>query len=66
VQDLALTHERSLPLQQVTLSLGVATLEAKALLSDAELVKRADDALYQAKATGRNRVVAFQGGGEQA
>lgn len=41
---------------KVTSSFGVATLEGKAM-SDEVLLKRADEALYQAKAAGRNRVV---------
>jgi len=46
-------HERPLP---VTLSVGVATFPEHA--ADAtELIAAADAALYQAKATGRNRVV---------
>jgi diguanylate cyclase (GGDEF)-like protein len=40
----------------VTLSLGVATLEADD--STSSLFERADEALYQAKKTGRNRVIA--------
>jgi diguanylate cyclase (GGDEF)-like protein len=51
----------------VTCSLGVA--EAQAGESIDQLLKRADAALYQAKASGRDRVVAFtgtlEGGGPQ-
>ncbi|MFO8154560.1 MAG: GGDEF domain-containing protein, partial [Thiohalospira sp.] len=42
----------------VTISLGVATLEDDD--SAEELLKRADDALYQAKEGGRNRVAVIE------
>lgn len=42
---------------KVTISSGVASAEANISLET--LVKRADDALYKAKETGRNKVVAF-------
>lgn len=40
----------------VTLSAGISTLHAEPD-SAAELLHRADKALYQAKTTGRNRVI---------
>ncbi|RMG14572.1 MAG: diguanylate cyclase [Deltaproteobacteria bacterium] len=49
------------PLGRVTLSLGVATFPDDAA-SGKELLSRADDALYEAKAQGRNRVVAYAPG----
>ncbi len=52
-------HEKSLPTQIVTLSLGVATLEKTANISYKELIKNADIALYKAKEEGRNRVCSF-------
>ena len=44
----------------VTVSVGIAAMEGPADTSDA-LLKRADDALYQAKEGGRNRVIAALG-----
>jgi diguanylate cyclase (GGDEF)-like protein len=59
VVDLALTHKKSLPLQLVSLSLGVATSEDTSLISHEDLIHFADKALYDAKNKGRNRVEAF-------
>lgn len=47
--------------ERVTISLGVATAEPPDF-DELELVRRADAALYEAKASGRNRVVAARGG----
>jgi diguanylate cyclase (GGDEF)-like protein len=43
---------------RVTVSLGVATTTGDEALTPSELIRRADDRLYQAKREGRNRVVA--------
>jgi len=61
VESLMIVHEKSLPVKVVTLSLGVATMAAGAALSDEELVKRADDALYRAKENGRNQLELYRG-----
>jgi diguanylate cyclase (GGDEF)-like protein len=42
----------------VTISIGVATLQAHTFDNVASLLKAADDALYQAKHQGRNRICA--------
>jgi two-component system cell cycle response regulator len=42
-----------------TVSCGVAAFPSKGMLHQDDLVKAADDALYAAKETGRNRVIAF-------
>jgi diguanylate cyclase (GGDEF)-like protein len=60
VQSLEITHDKSLPLKVVTVSLGVAIMNAEIELSDEELIKRADDSLYQAKENGRNCLVLFK------
>jgi diguanylate cyclase (GGDEF)-like protein len=43
---------------RVTISLGVATTEGDESLTPVELVRQADEKLYQAKRAGRNRVMA--------
>lgn len=42
---------------RVTISLGITSFPELAAASDQELVKRADEALYSAKESGRNRVI---------
>lgn len=46
---------------RVTISVGVATLRVDPESAPSDLVRMADEALYAAKAAGRNRVVAAQG-----
>ncbi len=56
VEALGLAHPRSSVAPMVTLSVGAATLVPERGGSPGELVSRADEALYQAKALGRNQV----------
>lgn len=55
VLELAMPHETS-PLGVVSISLGLSVLQPVAGLSEQQLLKAADEALYQAKAAGRNCV----------
>lgn len=57
VARLALPHPSSPCSDIVTLSLGLVTASPGADFSATELVDRTDDALYQAKSLGRNRLV---------
>jgi len=57
VESLNLPHVTKTPPGVVTLSLGMATLEPGTPQAVQLWLKRADDALYQAKQSGRNRVV---------
>jgi diguanylate cyclase (GGDEF)-like protein len=59
VEAMKIPHERSYPLQVITLSLGVATSEDTTLVSYEELIKQADMALYKAKEKGRNQVTSY-------
>ena len=55
VLDKAIPHEKSKAADCVTLSLGVASYFGQ-IDTPEQLLKQADDALYQAKQKGRNRV----------
>jgi diguanylate cyclase (GGDEF)-like protein len=50
------------PLPQVTISLGIVTFDRDSNLSVDEVIHRADEALYQSKATGKNCTSIWQGG----
>jgi diguanylate cyclase (GGDEF)-like protein/PAS domain S-box-containing protein len=59
LEKLAISHPRSQVASHVTLSMGVATLVPSERVSPQQLVKWADQALYRAKASGRNRVATW-------
>lgn len=58
VEDLGITHEAKPSPGVVTLSIGIAELRAAELKTTGALLQEADAALYRAKESGRNRVVA--------
>lgn len=57
VMGLAIPHEDSSVASVVTVSVGTATCKPGQEVTDEGLLKMADEALYQAKNAGRNRVV---------
>ncbi|BCO08964.1 hypothetical protein GF1_13400 [Desulfolithobacter dissulfuricans] len=59
VKNLEIPHKKS-PTQSVTLSLGVATTDGNTAISQDELIKCADIALYQAKQRGKDQVQAYK------
>lgn len=59
VESLHIPHQASKKSEVVTVSVGVATQDVKMFESQFELIDLADQALYQAKKNGRNRVETF-------
>ena len=57
IRTLNIPHEKSEIASYVTISIGVTTSRVDRTLSGLDYIKRADEALYQAKKNGRNRYV---------
>jgi diguanylate cyclase (GGDEF)-like protein len=55
IQGLNIPHEKSIINEYVTISLGVASVSPNMDMHCADLIEQADQALYSAKAAGRNR-----------
>ena len=60
IYDIALEHKTSSVADYVTISCGVASMVPTGEKQAADLIKQADEALYQAKAACRNRTVEYQ------
>ena len=59
IKELNILHSQSRTCEYLTVSIGVATTFAKLEMTEADLIKAADKALYRAKENGRNRIVSF-------
>jgi diguanylate cyclase (GGDEF)-like protein len=59
VEQLEIEHGNSSVASVLTISAGVATLDARSDGDSESLFARADEALYEAKSSGRNRVKAL-------
>ncbi len=59
VKNLKIPHSNSKTSEYLTISLGVATTFAKFEITESELIKAADKALYRAKENGRNQINSF-------
>ncbi len=57
LSELAIPHQNSLIAKEITLSLGIASLIPDHNLSPFDLIHLADQALFQAKKQGRNRII---------
>ncbi|MEZ5347534.1 MAG: diguanylate cyclase [Pyrinomonadaceae bacterium] len=59
IKRLDITHETSETSSYLTVSVGIATAYAKLGVDEDELVRSADEALYDAKEKGRNQIVSY-------
>jgi len=59
IEEMKIRHEKSLAGRYVTVSMGVSTIHPSRGAPEATLVEQADQALYLAKATGRNQTAVF-------
>jgi len=59
IENQNITHEKSKVSDCVTISVGVATWVPEKDSQSDELIAMADQALYEAKEQGRNRVISF-------
>jgi diguanylate cyclase (GGDEF)-like protein len=59
VEDYPFTVKVAHPLERVTVSLGISTLNGGSIKTTPELIREADIALYRSKSLGKNRVTCY-------
>lgn len=59
VKRMMIRHSESLTSEYLTVSVGIATVMANFEMTEGELIKLADSALYKAKRDGRNRIFVY-------
>ena len=60
IEDLKIKHKKSSVYKYITVSIGVYTVPLNYMSSQDQIYRHADTALYEAKSTGRNRVISYQ------
>ncbi|MGB5578725.1 MAG: diguanylate cyclase, partial [Woeseiaceae bacterium] len=60
VAGLNIEHKASETARSITISVGAALCESPGSITSEQLIRQADDALYEAKSQGRNRAVLYR------
>lgn len=60
IAELNISHSKSEVAEHVTVSMGISSVVPNSGKSLRQLLTRADDALYEAKLTGRNRYISVE------
>ncbi len=60
IENLKIKHKKSSVYKYITVSIGVYTVPLNYMSSQDQIYRHADSALYEAKSTGRNRVISYE------
>lgn len=60
IENLEIKHKKSSVYKYITVSIGLYTVPVKYMSSQDQIYRYADSALYEAKSTGRNKVISYQ------